>query len=106
MAMAKCPVCAREVATPFVLNVDAWRWLACPHCGARVERKNPRYVTAIACLFLVIPALGRLLGHRYVFLVYALLAGAVVAMLVELLRKGLQVRKALPEPEIRLKLEE
>ena len=103
--MATCPVCAHEVTTPFVMNVDAWRWLACPHCSARLERKNPRYLTAIACLFLVIPALGRLLGHRYVFLVYALLAGTVLAMLVELLRTGLQVRKGRPEPETRLNLE-
>ena len=103
--MTTCPVCAREVAIPFALNLDAWRWLICPHCGARLERKNPRYVTAIACLFLVIPALGRLLGHRYAFLVYAVLAGGVLVILVELLWTGLQVRKGRLEPEIRLNLE-
>jgi hypothetical protein len=100
--MPECPVCAREVATPFFLNVDAWRWLACPHCGARLERKNPRYMTAIACSFLVIPALGRLLGHRFAYVVYVLLAVPLLVLTVGLMRPQLQLRKPLPEPETRL----
>jgi len=104
--MAKCPACSHDVATPFVLNMDAWRWLACPHCGARLERKNPRYVLPAIAFFLVAVSAGRLFGHRYIALSYALLALAVAAALAALLAPtGLQLRKAPPEPQTRLKLE-
>ncbi len=42
--MATCPACNHDVATPFFLNLDAWRWLVCPHCKARLEMKPPRSV--------------------------------------------------------------
>jgi DNA-directed RNA polymerase subunit RPC12/RpoP len=104
--MAKCPACSRDVATPFLLNVDAWRWLACPHCGARLERKNPRYALPAVAFFLVAVSVGRLLGHRYIVLSYALLALTVAAALAALLLpSGLQLRKAPPEPQTRLNLE-
>jgi hypothetical protein len=102
--MAKCPVCARDIATPFVLNADAWRWLACPHCAARLERKNPRYMLPLISLFLAVISLGRLLGPRHIVLAEGLLVAVVIAMLVVLLRVQLQVRKPLPEPEIRLNI--
>jgi len=57
--MAKCPACACEVATPFVLEADAWRWLVCPHCAARLERKNPQLVVPLMSFWLALLALGR-----------------------------------------------
>src|SRR6266481_3769282 len=40
--MAKCPACEHDIATPFVLNEDKWRWFACPHlCGEAREKKAP-----------------------------------------------------------------
>jgi len=105
-SMVKCPACSHHVATPFVLNVDAWRWLACAHCGARLERKNPRYALPAIAFFLVAVSAGRLLGHRYIALTYALLALTVAAALAALLLPaGLQLRKALPAPQTRLNLE-
>ena len=104
--MAKCPVCAGEVKTPFLLNVDAWRWLKCAHCRARLERKNPRYTMALGALMLVGISMGRLLGPRHIFLADALIAAPVVAMLVVMLMPPqLQARKPLPEPEIKLKID-
>ena len=104
--MAKCPACSHDVRTPFVLNVDAWRWLACPHCAARLERKPPRYVLPAIAFFLVAISVGRLLGHRYIALSYALLAVTLAAALAALLLPtGLQLRKAPPDPQTRLKLE-
>lgn len=100
--MVKCPVCAREMATPFFLNVDAWRWLKCPHCATRLEKKNSRYLSALAAFVLVVISLGRLLGPRYNVLMYVLMAAIVLAMLVMLASPKVQVRKPLPEPETRL----
>jgi hypothetical protein len=102
--MAKCPVCGCEVKTPSALNVDAWRWLKCPYCAARLERKYPRYLLSLYALLLVITPLSRVLGYRHSAIVYAALAFVVIALLVILLRPQLQVRKRLPEPETRLDL--
>ncbi len=101
--MAKCPVCEREVVTPFVLNVDKWRWLACPHCAARLERKSPRYVVAMPGFFLAVLALGRL-GHRFATVAEALMIAILAVILVEFARPQLQLRKPLPKPEIELKI--
>jgi hypothetical protein len=100
-AMAKCPVCEHEVATPFFLNVDGWRWLVCPHCSARLERKNPRYAFALSSFFLSLLALGRL-GHRFAVIAELLMVAIIVVMLVEFTRPQLQLRKPPPKPEIKL----
>src|SRR5947209_11733374 len=71
--MAKCPACERDVATPFFMNTDAWRWLACPHCAAKLERKSPRYLVALSSFMLALIALGGL-GHRYRIISSVLLA--------------------------------
>ena len=99
--MAKCPACEHDVVTPFFLSVDKWRWLACPHCAARLERKNPRYVVALSSFFLAVLALGRL-GHRFAVIAEVLMAAIFVAILVEFMRPQLQLRKPLPKPEIKL----
>jgi hypothetical protein len=99
--MAKCPVCEHDVATPFFLNVDAWRWLACPHCAARLERKNPRFVVALSSFFLVLVALGGR-GHRFAVIAEVLMAAIFVVILVEFMRPQLQLRKPSSKPEITL----
>jgi hypothetical protein len=102
-SMAKCPACEREVATPFVLNVDKWRWLACPHCAARLERKNPRYAVAMTSFFVALLSLGRL-GHRFAIVAEALMIVIFVVILVDFMRPQLQLRKPLPKAEIELKI--
>ena len=101
--MAKCPVCEHDVATPFFLNVDKWRWLACPHCAARLERKNPRYVAALSSFFLALLALGRL-GHRFAVIAEVMMVALIVVILVQFMRPQLKLRKPLPKPEIELKI--
>ena len=101
--MAKCPVCAHDVATPFFLNADAWRWLACPHCAARLERKNPRYAVTLVPFFIALIAVsGR--GRRYAIVAEVLMVAITVVILVEFMRPQLQVRKPLPKPEITLNI--
>lgn len=99
--MAKCPACSQEVATPFFLNVDAWRWLACPHCAARLERKNPRFVVALGPLLVAFIAFGGR-SHRFAIIAEVLMVALFVAILLEFMRPQLQLRKPLPKPEIKL----
>ena len=105
--MAKCPACEHEVATPFYLNVDKWRWLACPHCAARLERKSPRYLVALSSFMMALIALGGL-GHRYRIissvLMVALMVVIFVVFAVQLLRPELQLRKPPPKAEVELKI--
>lgn len=105
--MAKCPNCARDFTTPFFINVDAWRWLACPHCTAKLKRRNPRYLVAAGPCLLVLIALGNL-GHRYRVIAEMLLAVILAVVLVdtvlELMRPQLQLRKTLPKPAIKSKI--
>lgn len=101
--MAKCPSCAQDCPTPFFLNADAWRWLACPHCAARLERKSPRYLVALSSLWVAIIALTRLF-HRFPIVAYGFMAAIVILMLVELMRPQLQLRKPPPKPEVRLNI--
>jgi hypothetical protein len=102
--MAKCPVCSRDVVTPFLLNADAWRWLTCPHCAAKLERKNPRLVVPLMSFFVALIALGRL-GHRAAIVAEVLMVAVFIVILVELSRPQLQVRKAPPKPEITLNID-
>ena len=101
--MAKCPACARDIAAPFFLNADAWRWLVCPHCAARLERKNPRLLVPLASLFIILIALGNL-GHRAARVAEVLMVAVFVVILVLVMRPQLQVRKPPPEPEIKLNI--
>ncbi len=101
--MAKCPACAHEVVTPFVLNTDAWRWLVCPHCAARLERKNPQIVVPLSGFWVALLALGRL-GHRFAVIAEVLMVAIFLVMLITFMRPQLQLRKPLPKPEIELKI--
>ena len=98
--MAKCPACAHDVATPFFLKTDAWRWLACPHCAARLERKNPRSV-ALVPLWIGLIALGGR-GHRFAVISEVLMGAIFVVILLEFMHPQLQLRKPPPKPEIKL----
>ena len=100
--MAKCPTCNHDVATPFFLNVDRWRWLACPHCAARLERKNPRSVVALMPLWISLIALGGQ-GHRSRVIALVLMFAIIVVIFVEFMRPQLQLRKPAPKPEIKVK---
>lgn len=101
--MAKCPACDHEIATPFVLNEDKWRWLVCPNCAARLQRKKPRLVVPMSGFFLALIALGRL-GHRFAITAEVLMVVIFVVILVEFMRPQLQLRAPLPKPEIELKI--
>ncbi len=105
--MAKCPACEHEVATPFYMNTDAWRWLACPHCAAKLERKGPRYLVALSSFMMALIALGGL-GHRYRIissvLLVALMVVIFVLITVQVLRPELQLRKPPPKAEVELKI--
>ncbi len=101
--MPKCPACEDEVVTPFFLNVDKWRWLVCPHCAARLEKKNPRYVAALPSFLLAVIALGTM-GHRFATIAEVLMVAIFVVMLAGLMRPQLQLRKPLPKPEITLNI--
>ncbi len=103
--MAKCPACEHDVDTPFFLNVDGWRWLVCPHCAARLERKNPRSLLALGPLLMVFIALGGR-SHRFAVVAEVLMVGMFVVVLVEFMRPQLQLRKPLPKPEIKLNINE
>jgi hypothetical protein len=103
--MAKCPACEHDIATPFVLNEDKWRWFVCPHCAARLERKKPRLVVAMSSFFLALLALGTL-GHRFAMVAEVLMVAIFVVILVEFMRPRLQLRKPLPEPKIELKIDD
>jgi hypothetical protein len=83
--------------------MDGWRWLVCPQCAARLERKNPRYVVALSSFFLVLLALGRL-GHRFAVVAEVLMVAIFVVMLLEFMRPQLQLRKPPPKPEIKLNI--
>jgi hypothetical protein len=103
MAKAKCPACEYDVAAPFFLNVDAWRWLACAHCATRLERKKPRYVVALMPFFIVLTAMGGR-GHRVAAFAEVLMVAIIVVIIVEFMQPQLQVRRPLPKPETTLNI--
>jgi hypothetical protein len=83
--------------------MDAWRWLACPHCAARLERKNPRFLVALSSFLMVIIVLTTQF-HRFAILAYVFIVATIILMVVELMRPQLQLRKPPPKPEIRLNI--
>jgi hypothetical protein len=101
--MAPCPACNHDVATPFFLNLDAWRHLNCPDCQARLEM-NPRPVAVwFLPIFLSLFWFSRL-GHIFAVIAEVLIASATVTLVLLLIvRPQVRLRKrALPEPTIRL----
>ena len=102
--MAACPVCSHDVATPFFLNLDAWRWLVCPHCRARLEMKPPRSAL-LAPLMAPLFVLARQ-GHVFEVTAFAFMFATIFLLLLESLRPKVQPRKKpLPKPAIRLNID-
>ena len=101
--MAKCPACNHDVRTPFFLNMDAWRHLSCPHCRARLEMKPPRWIVLgplIAPLFVLARQ-----GRVFEIIAFAFMFVTIFLLLLESLRPKVQLRrKPLPEPSIRLNI--
>ena len=104
--MATCPACNHDVATPFFLNMDAWRHLACPHCRVRLEMK-PRPVAV--CVLPILSSMSLLArkGHAYAVIAEVLLVSSAVTLVLLLtVRPKLRLRqKPLPQPTIRLNID-
>ncbi len=102
--MAPCPACNHDVATPFFLDLDAWRHLICPHCQARLELKPPRSVVLgplIAPLFVLARQ-----GRVFEVIAFAFMFATIFLLLLESVRPKLRLRKRpLPKPTIRLNID-
>ena len=102
--MATCPACNHEVATPFFLNLDAWRWLVCPHCKARLEMKPPRSVV-LGSLMVPLIVLARQ-GRVFEVIAFVFMFATIVLLLLESIRPKVQLRKTLlPKPTVRLNID-
>ncbi len=103
--MATCPACNHDVAAPSFLNLDAWRWLVCPHCKARLEMKAPRS-------FLLSPLMAPLFvlarqGRVFEVIAFAFMFATIFLLLLESVRPKVQLRKKpLPKPTIRLNIDD
>ncbi len=103
--MAKCPACNHDVRTPLFLNLDAWRHLVCPHCQARLEMKPPRSIVLgpLIAPFFVFAREGRV----FEIIAFVFMFVTVFLLLLESLRPKVQLRKkSLPEPSIRLNIDD
>ena len=102
--MATCPACNHDVAAPFFLNLDAWRWLVCPHCKVRLEMKPPRSVVLgplIAPLFVLVR-----LSRVFEAIAFVYMFATIFLLLLESVRPKVQLRKKpLPKPTIRLDID-
>ena len=102
--MAKCPACNHDVATPFFLNLDAWRWLVCPHCKARLEMKPPRSIVLgplVAPLFVLARQ-----GRVFEVIAFVFLFASIFLLPLESIRPKVRLRKRpLPKPAIRLNID-
>ena len=102
--MATCPACNHDVATPFFLNLDAWRHLVCPHCQSRLEMKPSRS-------FLLGPLVAPLFvlarqGRVFEVLAFVFMSATIFLLLLEGFRPKVRLRKRpLPAPTIRLNLD-
>ena len=102
--MATCPACSYDVATPFFLNLDGWRWLVCPHCKARLEMKSPRSVV-LGPLMAPLFVLARR-GRVFEVIAFTFTFATILLLLLESVRPKLQLRKKpLPKPTIRLNID-
>ena len=102
--MATCPACNHDVATPFFLNLDGWRWLVCPHCKARLEMKSPRSVV-LSPLMAPLFVLARQ-GKVFEVIAFVFAFATIFLLLLESVRPKVQLRKKpLPKPTIRLNID-
>ena len=102
--MAVCPACNQDVATPLFVNLDAWRWLVCPHCKVRLEMKPPRSFVLgplIAPLFVLARR-----GQAFEVIAFVFMFATISLLLLESVRPRVQLRKKpLPKPTIRLNID-
>jgi uncharacterized protein YbaR (Trm112 family) len=105
LSMATCPACNHALVTPFFLNLDAWSWLVCPHCKARLEMKPPRSALLgplVAPLFLLARR-----GRVFEVVAFVFLFVTIFLLLLESVRPRVQRRKKpLPKPMIRLNIDD
>ena len=102
--MATCPACNGDVVTPFFLNLDAWRWLVCPHCKARLEMK-PRRSVALGPLLAPLFVLARR-GRVFEVIAFVFAFATIFLLVLESVRPKVQLRKKpLPKPTIRLNID-
>jgi len=102
--MATCPACDRDVATPFFLNLDAWRHLICPHCQARLEMQPPRSA-AFGPLMVPLFVLARK-GRVFEVIAFVFAFAIIFLLLLESVCPKLRLRKRpLPKPTIRLNID-
>jgi uncharacterized protein YbaR (Trm112 family) len=102
--MAACPVCKHDLATPFFLNLDAWRHLVCPHCKARLEMKAPRS-GVLGPLMAPLFVLARR-GRVFEVIAFVFMFVTIFLVLLESIRPKVQLRKKpLPKPAIRLNID-
>jgi len=102
--MAMCPACNHEVATPFFLDLDAWRWLVCPHCDVRLEMKPPRSVVLVPLVAPLFVLARR--GHVFEVIAFVFTFATIFLLLLESIRPKVQLRKKpLPKPTIRLNID-
>ena len=76
----------------------------CPHCAARLERKNPRFTVTLMPFFIALIAVGGR-GHFYAVVAEVLMVAIAAVILVEFTRPQLQPRKPLPKPGITLSID-
>jgi hypothetical protein len=102
--MATCPACNHDVATPFFLNMDAWRWLVCPHCKVRLDMKPPRSFV-LGSLVVPLLLLARR-GHVFEVIAFLFMFATFFLLLLESVHPRVQLRKKpLPKPAIRLDID-
>ena len=102
--MATCPACNHDVATPFFLNWEGWRWLVCPHCKARLEMKSPRSVV-LGPLMAPLFVLARR-GRVFEVIAFIFTFATIFLLLLESVRPKVRLRKKpLPKPTIRLNID-
>ncbi len=102
--MSTCPACNQEVATPFFLNLGAWRFLVYPHCKARLEMKAPRsaLLGPLIAPFFILARRGR----GFEVLAFLFMFATILLLLLESIHPKVQLRKKpLPKPSIRLDID-
>jgi hypothetical protein len=84
--------------------LDAWRWLVCPHCKARLEMKPPRSFILgplVAPLFVLARQ-----GRVFEVVAFGFMFATIFLVLLESARPKLRLRKRpLPKPAIRLNID-
>ena len=102
--MATCPACNHDVATPFFIDLDAWRHLVCPQCRARLEMKPPRSFV-LAPLMAPLFVLARQ-GRVWEIVAFVYMFATIFLMLLESVRPKVRLRtRPLPKPTIRLNID-